>query len=145
MADPAIKPTPTQEENDRTAMGEHVIDHENDGSTFQPGDGPPAPRPNVTFTSPSSGLLPSVAVSVNGQNFTLDSVVVFDGAVLDTAFVSSTVIRTTLTKDAAGDYPLHVRDPAGDSNSVTFTFTVARAAGGDEPSDDSQARGRRRR
>jgi hypothetical protein len=26
------KPTPTQEENDRAAMGEHVIDKEHDGS-----------------------------------------------------------------------------------------------------------------
>jgi hypothetical protein len=30
------KPTPTQEENDRAAMGEHVVDKEPDGSDEQP-------------------------------------------------------------------------------------------------------------
>ena len=30
------KPTPTQEENDRAAMGEHVVDKEPDGSPEQP-------------------------------------------------------------------------------------------------------------
>jgi hypothetical protein len=40
MAD--IKPTPTQDENDRAAMGEHVIDKEADGSPEQPPpDAPP--------------------------------------------------------------------------------------------------------
>jgi Collagen triple helix repeat (20 copies) len=32
MADPVVKPTPTQEENDLAAMGEHVKDKEEDGS-----------------------------------------------------------------------------------------------------------------
>jgi hypothetical protein len=27
-----MKPTPTQAENDRTAMGEHILQHEDDGS-----------------------------------------------------------------------------------------------------------------
>lgn len=43
------KPTPTQEENDRAAMGEHVVDKEPDGSKEQPensgpGAGEPAPK-----------------------------------------------------------------------------------------------------
>ena len=29
------KPTPTQEENDKAAMGEHVMDKEHDGSELQ--------------------------------------------------------------------------------------------------------------
>ena len=33
-----IKPTPTQDENDRAAMGEHVVDKEHDGSPYQPPD-----------------------------------------------------------------------------------------------------------
>ncbi len=33
---PQGKPTPTQDENDRTAMGEHVIEHEDDGSGPDP-------------------------------------------------------------------------------------------------------------
>jgi hypothetical protein len=35
-----VKPTPTQEENDLAAMGEHVLEHEPDGS---PPDDPNAP------------------------------------------------------------------------------------------------------
>ena len=27
-----VKPTPTQEENDRSARGEHILEHEDDGS-----------------------------------------------------------------------------------------------------------------
>jgi hypothetical protein len=34
MAD--VKPTPTQAENDRAAMGEHVMTHEPDGSPEEP-------------------------------------------------------------------------------------------------------------
>jgi hypothetical protein len=34
----AAKPTPTQEENDRAACGEHIMEHEPDGSP--PGNGP---------------------------------------------------------------------------------------------------------
>jgi hypothetical protein len=30
------KPTPTQEENDRAALGEHVVEHEDDGSGPDP-------------------------------------------------------------------------------------------------------------
>jgi len=36
------KPTPTQEENDRAAMGEHVMDKEPDGSPPDPGAPPDA-------------------------------------------------------------------------------------------------------
>lgn len=31
----AVKPTPTQDENDRAAMGEHVVDKEHDGSELE--------------------------------------------------------------------------------------------------------------
>ena len=30
-----VKPTPTQEENDLAAMGEHIIEHEHDGSPYE--------------------------------------------------------------------------------------------------------------
>jgi hypothetical protein len=32
----AIRPTPTQEENDRAARGEHILEHEDDGSGPDP-------------------------------------------------------------------------------------------------------------
>lgn len=31
------KPTPTQDENDRAMLGEHIIEHEADGSDLDPG------------------------------------------------------------------------------------------------------------
>jgi hypothetical protein len=31
------KPTPTQEENDRAALGEHIVEHEADGAEPDPG------------------------------------------------------------------------------------------------------------
>jgi hypothetical protein len=39
------KPTPTQEENDRAAMGEHVIEKEADGSAEQPENSGPGAAP----------------------------------------------------------------------------------------------------
>jgi len=32
----AVKPTPTQDENDRSARGEHILEHEDDGSGPDP-------------------------------------------------------------------------------------------------------------
>lgn len=37
----AVKPTPTQEENDRAAMGEHVVEKEADGSPEEESTVPP--------------------------------------------------------------------------------------------------------
>ena len=31
-----VRPTPTQEENDRSALGEHILEHEDDGSGPDP-------------------------------------------------------------------------------------------------------------
>jgi len=140
MAEPVLKPTPTQDENDRTAEGEHVIDHDHDGSAFEPGGADPASVPHIDSLAPTSGPLPQTFVSVSGRNFTIDSVIVFNGAPLSTAFVSATLVRAELASDAAGSYPVIVRGPAGDSNTALFTFTAARVAAGDD-----DARGRRRR
>ena len=40
-ASSAVKPTPTQEENDLAASGVHVVEHEPDGSPPDPGVRPP--------------------------------------------------------------------------------------------------------
>jgi len=32
----AVRPTPTQDENDRAALGEHILEHEDDGSGPDP-------------------------------------------------------------------------------------------------------------
>lgn len=38
------KPTPTQDENDRAKLGEHITEHEPDGSPEDPGGGSPLQR-----------------------------------------------------------------------------------------------------
>lgn len=46
------KPTPTQEENDRAAMGEHVVDKEADGSSPDPAT--PTPKQKQAEAAPGS-------------------------------------------------------------------------------------------
>jgi Flp pilus assembly protein TadD len=46
------KPTPTQEENDLAASGEHVIEHEHDGS---PVEGEPQVKRQAEANKPASG------------------------------------------------------------------------------------------
>jgi len=117
-----FKPTPTQAENDLSMVGSGGIDHEYDGSPFLHISGV---VPDITTVSPATGARPSVAVSVNGHNFTLNSAVLLNGVPQQTTFVSATVVQATLKSGglAAGPYPVLVRDPTGDSNSTTFTFT----------------------
>jgi hypothetical protein len=56
VADPSgSKPTPTQEENDRFALGEHVVEHEPDGS---PVEGQ-APDPQHKTTKQQEAQKPS--------------------------------------------------------------------------------------
>jgi|SRR5262245_16631608 len=148
MADPEIKPTPTQEENDRAAAGEHVIDKEHDGSEYEqaPPEQPPEPEPDVkpviTSIDPTSGPPPSVApLVVNGQNFTSSAKVWFGGEQKATTVRSATRVDASVHGGVPGDFEVFVRDVAGDSNVVTFTFTTV-AADEQSPSD---ARGRRRR
>jgi hypothetical protein len=42
------KPTPTQSENDRAALGEHILEHEDDGSG-------PDPHAEANIVAQSSG------------------------------------------------------------------------------------------
>lgn len=46
------KPTPTQEENDRAAMGEHIAEHEADGSPPDPHAQPADAKPGGTRSPP---------------------------------------------------------------------------------------------
>ncbi len=48
----AGKPTPTQEENDRAAMGEHVMEKEADGSEEQPENSGPGAQPKRKQSEP---------------------------------------------------------------------------------------------
>lgn len=47
------RPTPTQEENDRAKLGEHITEHEPDGSPEDPAGGSPSQKEKVA--SPQSG------------------------------------------------------------------------------------------
>ena len=143
MADPAIKPTPTQDENDRTAEGEHVVDHEHDGSPYTPGGGgpePPASIPVIDSIVPTSGRVPSASLAVIGENFTSNSVVMFDRSPVATTLVSETELNATVS-GSPGTYPVAVNDVSGESNSVDFTFTT----GPPSAADEGEIRGRRRR
>jgi hypothetical protein len=124
----AVKPTPTQ-----------------------PGDSGPHPAvPVIGSISPTTGPLPAVNLRVTGQNFTLDSVVVFDGVARPTTFTSPTDVQSMFNyTGVAGTYQVLVRDVAGSSNTQSFTFTGSRAADEQSPTEqsptDEQARARRRR
>ncbi|MFH0298366.1 IPT/TIG domain-containing protein [Bradyrhizobium sp. 31Argb] len=141
------KPTPTQEENDLAAMGEHVIEKEPDGSPLDPGVPYPPELPNppergvpvIETMSPTTGPLPDVTLQIDGYTFRPDAVIVFDGAPQTTTLVASTRLTTSIVgfAGAAGSYGVLVRDAAGDSNVVQFTFT--------EPVEGGAAAGRRRR
>lgn len=53
------KPTPTQDENDRTKLGEHIIEHEDDGS----GPDPHARKPeNHKTRNMEAGQRPSYSI-----------------------------------------------------------------------------------
>ncbi|UEM11957.1 hypothetical protein J4G43_047210 [Bradyrhizobium barranii subsp. barranii] len=128
-----VQPTPTQSENDRAAEGEHVVIKEWDGSPVdpnspdptQPPGGPGVPEPEIGTFAPNSGPLPDVDLVVNGGNFTDKSVIVFDGVPQATTMtIAGSELRASIVGFAgpAGDYELFVRDPAGDSRVVTFTF-----------------------
>jgi hypothetical protein len=52
------KPTPTQEENDRAAMGEHVVDKEPDGSPPDPNINPPDARGHQPQEGQGGGAQP---------------------------------------------------------------------------------------
>jgi IPT/TIG domain len=143
-----VKPTPTQEENDLAASGEHVIDKEEDGSPPDTGvDVPPdggggggngnggngggSTALSITSISPTSGALPNVNLTVNGTNFNADCKVLFDGVVLDTTMVSDTQLTATANGAAAGDFNVRVDDTntLTSSNVVQFTFTETAARG----------------
>lgn len=49
------KPTPTQDENDRAKMGEHVVEKEHDGSEEQPDNSGPGAVKKTSEATPSSG------------------------------------------------------------------------------------------
>ncbi len=79
--------------------------------------------PTITGVAPRSAPLPKATFSVNGTNFTANTVVIFDGNPVQTNYVSSTQVRGTVTVQRAGSYSVAVLDRSGRSNVDTFAFT----------------------
>ena len=116
------QPTPTQEENDLARVGQSVVDKEPDGSPEDTNNFSPPTPPSIASLAPATAPASSAIVSVNGDNFTANSVIVFNNVDRATTYISTTVVRATFS-GAAGSYPVVVRDVDGISNSVNFTFT----------------------
>ena len=98
------------------------------------------PKPGLTSLAPNSVALSQVQqgllLTVNGSHFYLNSVILWNGAVLPTTVISSTQLQATITTSqisAPGTAQIAVHtpaNPAGDlgcdsgGNSKALTFTV---------------------
>ena len=73
-----------------------------------------------------------LTMTVTGTGFTADCKILFNGGEEPTTFVSdtevSTIVRPT-SASVAGEYPVQVRNAAGDSDALTFEFTEPEASG----------------
>lgn len=85
--------------------------------------------PILTALSPQTAAIGGAALTVTatGTGFTADSVVVVDGTDSATTFVSDTSLTTQIdpATATAGDVPVLVRAPAGETAPLNFTFTAA--------------------
>ena len=85
--------------------------------------------PTLTALSPQTAAIGGAALTVTatGTGFTADSVVVVGGTDSATTFVSDTSLTTQIdpATATAGDVPVLVRAPAGETAPLNFTFTAA--------------------
>lgn len=86
--------------------------------------------PTVTAIAPNTAVVGGSAVSlhVTGTDFSEYSVIVFNGGVERTTYVSPTEVRTIVepaTATGAFTVPVQVRNGVQTSNAVDFSFTVA--------------------
>jgi hypothetical protein len=129
-----VHPTPTQVENDRRAMGiDDGLTKEWDGSPIEQQSHDPTPppggpgvgtAPSIGTWSPNAGPLPDVDLVINGSDFTDKSLIVFNGVPQATTHPLPTELRASVTgfPGPVGVYKIIVRDDAGDSDPVSFTF-----------------------
>ena len=130
LAEPDIKPTPTQAENDLTANGVYVETHEPDGSPIDSGihpDAPPdggtnPPPPTVTSISPTTSQSANQQISVRGTDFTADTKIVFAGTEQTTTFRDATWLQAMVANPGVGFYDVLARGTGGDSNAMQFQF-----------------------
>lgn len=87
--------------------------------------------PTLASIDPTSAIIggADVVMTVTGDNFTPESVIVFNFGDEPTTYIDGEHVSTLVKPSTAGtpgDYPVYVRQPgAGDSNSATFTFHAA--------------------
>ena len=96
-----------------------------DETNVEPEDGE---APTLTALSPQTAAVGDAALTVTatGTGFTADSVVVVGGTDTATTFGSDTSLTTSIdpTTATAGDVPVLVRSPAGETAPLNFTFTA---------------------
>jgi len=82
-------------------------------------------RPTVSALTPGTALTyQTTVVQVTGTELTEASKVTVDGKSVPFTKVSATQLKVTLTPRPAGDYPLVVTTPGGDSEPAKFTVTA---------------------
>ena len=126
----AIKPTPTQAENDQAATGLYVMNKAADGSpadTGAPGGGGGVvvPPPNIASLTPSGGAHAGTPVTVDGTGFNVSCVVKIGATSFPTTMVSGSRVTATISNAAAGAQNVIVHDNVKnvDSNIKVFTFS----------------------
>jgi hypothetical protein len=137
----AIRPTPTQAENDLAASGNNVLTKTADGSPLQPATAPEVPGTNpppvITTIAPTTGAAPNFTLVVNGSNFTGSCRIVFNSVVMNTNVISTQRLSTPVSgfTHAPGNIPVKVHDPvaSADSNIVQFDWTGTMLAADESP------------
>lgn len=120
---PNAMPTATQAENDLAALGQTVFNKQPDGSPPDPYVGWNPREVTLLSISPLTGPIPNLALVVNCRNATNDSKIVFDG-VEQTTVRNGDQLTATIAGGTVGKKTVLVRNPQGDSNVASFTFTL---------------------
>ena len=116
----------------RSLSGAADIVEKDEGWIYDETHLPPEPEAeDATLVSltPATAVVGSaiLPVAAGGTGFTAESVVVVNGADVPTTFVSETELTAQIdpTAAVAGDVPVFVSSPDGDTESLNFTFTAA--------------------
>ncbi|MGA8408075.1 MAG: IPT/TIG domain-containing protein [Candidatus Acidiferrales bacterium] len=96
--------------------------------------------PVISSVIPMSFVSGAFAMTVTGSEFVNGAQVLFGGAALPTAYVSSTHVTATGSEPTAGMYAVSVTNPSpGGSASGVINVTVTTSSGGNPPPSDCSA------
>jgi len=140
----STSPVPEDEHALYTSSGAEIVPPLNSNVDRRVTPGTPEPIvPSISLLNPATAVAgdPDSTLMVTGNGFTAASVIVFGGVDQATTFGTGTSLTCALASStaSAGDVPVEVRDSAGTSNSVNFSFTAPVGMRG------SEERGRSRR